>query len=121
VLQNPVREAIVFAPRVTLTREELYDKAWTTPMHKLAMEFGFSDVGFAKLCRRHRVPVPRRGYWARLQAGQAPKRTALPTAKEPKLNTVEIYPHERPLAQPAEMEAQEIPNIAVADDRPLAH
>jgi hypothetical protein len=111
----------MLASRVTLTRDELYEKVWSTPMQKLAADFGFSGVGFAKLCRRHRVPVPPRGYWARLQACQAPKRTALPTAKEPKLNTVEIYPHERPLTQPAEMEAQEIPNIVVADDRPLAH
>ena len=116
-----MREAIAFAPKVTLTREELYEKVWSTPMQKLAADFGFSGVGFAKLCRRHRVPVPARGYWARVQAGQAPKRTALPTAKEPKLNTVEIYPHQRPLTQPAAMEAQEIPNIVVADDRPLAH
>jgi len=111
----------VLAPKVTLTREELYEKVWSIPMQKLAVEFGFSDVGFAKLCRRHKIPVPPRGYWARLQAGQTPRRTALPTAKEPRLNTVEIYPHARPLEQPAEVEAQEIPNIVVAHDRPLAH
>jgi hypothetical protein len=48
----------VFAPNVTLTREELYEKVWTTPMHKLAAEFCFSGGGFAKLCRRHQIPVP---------------------------------------------------------------
>ena len=111
----------MFVPKVTLTREELYEKVWSTPMQKLAVEFGFSDVGFAKLRRRHQVPVPPRGYRARLPVGQTPKRAALPTAKEPGLNAVEIYPRERPLEQPAEIEAQQIPDLVVADDRPLAH
>lgn len=112
----------MFGPTVTLTREALYEKVWSTPMQRLAAEFGFSDRGLAKLCRRHQVPVPPRGYWARLQAGQTPKRTALPSAKEPRFNTVEIYPHERrPPEQTAEIEAQEIPTIVVTDDRPLTH
>jgi hypothetical protein len=57
--------------KITLTREELYEKVWTTPMLTLAAEFGFSDRGLAKLCGRHRVPVPPRGYWARFQVGEA--------------------------------------------------
>jgi len=39
--QNLVRGALVFAPKVTLTREDLYEKVWSTPMQKLAVEFGF--------------------------------------------------------------------------------
>jgi hypothetical protein len=30
-------------------REELYERVWTTPMHRLAKEFGYSDVGLAKV------------------------------------------------------------------------
>ena len=112
----------MFGPKVTMTREELYEKVWSTPMLKLAAEFGFSGRGFAKLCQRHKVPVPPRGYWARLQAGQTPKRSALPPVKEPRFNTVSIYPHERqPSEQPIEIEAQNIPNVEVADDRPTTH
>src|SRR5207249_6496245 len=37
-----------------------------------------SDVALAKLCRRHQVPLPPRGYWARIRAGQHPKRPPLP-------------------------------------------
>src|SRR5262249_21806570 len=33
-------------------REELYERVWTTPMYRLAKEFGYSDVGFAKLCEK---------------------------------------------------------------------
>ncbi len=110
------------AQKITLTREELYEKVWSTPMQKLAVESGFSDRGFAKLCQRHHVPVPPRGYWARLQAGQTPKRTALPSVKQPRFNTVEIYPHVMWLAeQPPEIEAQDIPTILVAEGRPITH
>ncbi len=38
----------MFAPKVTLTREDFYEKVWSTPMQNLAAEFGFSDVRFAK-------------------------------------------------------------------------
>jgi hypothetical protein len=33
----------------------------------------------AKACRRHAVPVPPRGYWAKLKAGQRPVQIPLPT------------------------------------------
>lgn len=62
-----------------MRRSELYEKVWSTPITKLAAEFGISDVGLAKACRRHAVPVPPRGHWAKLKAGQTPVRTPLPT------------------------------------------
>lgn len=62
-----------------MKRSELYAKAWSTPMTQLAAELGISDVGLAKACRRHAVPVPPRGHWARLRAGQTPAQTPLPT------------------------------------------
>ena len=62
--------------QIVLTRAELYEKVWTIPMRKLAKEFGISDVGLAKLCRRHEIPLPGRGYWARIQFGQTPARVA---------------------------------------------
>lgn len=35
-------------------------------MSTLAIEFGISDRGLAKVCGRHRIPVPPRGYWAKV-------------------------------------------------------
>ncbi len=64
----------------TLSREELYQRIWTTPATRLAREFGISDVALAKLCRRRAIPTPPRGYWARLRAGQHPLRPGLPAA-----------------------------------------
>lgn len=69
---------------LTLSREDLYQLAWSKPMSELAKDFGISDVALAKRCRRLGIPVPGRGYWARVDAGQKlhrptlPKRDALP-------------------------------------------
>jgi hypothetical protein len=62
-----------------MKRSELYEKVWSAPMTKLAKELGISDVGLAKACRRHDVPAPPRGYWAKLAAGHKPPRTPLPS------------------------------------------
>lgn len=62
-----------------MKRSELYARVWSTPMTQLAAELGISDVGLAKACRRHAVPAPPRGYWAKLRAGQKPAQIPLPT------------------------------------------
>ena len=41
-----------------LSRTELYEKVWSIPMQKLAKQYGISDVGLTKLCRRHAIPLP---------------------------------------------------------------
>ena len=41
-----------------------------------------SNVGLGKLCKRSGIPTPPRGYWALLEAGRAPPKPRLPTAKE---------------------------------------
>lgn len=61
-----------------ITREELYDLVWTEPTKKLAERFCISDVGLAKACRRHRIPRPPRGYWAKVQHGKRVRRKPLP-------------------------------------------
>lgn len=62
----------------TVTRLELYEQIWQRPTILLAREFGLSDVGLGKLCKRNGIPKPPRGYWAMLQVGKAPPREALP-------------------------------------------
>jgi len=56
------------------TRLELYELVWAAPMRTTARQFGISDVALAKACRRANIPVPERGYWTKLQAGQQPPR-----------------------------------------------
>jgi hypothetical protein len=61
-----------------MKRSELYEKVWQMPMTRLAKELGVSDVGLAKACRRNAIPTPPRGYWAKLEAGKAVDKPALP-------------------------------------------
>jgi hypothetical protein len=76
-----------------LSRHQLYALVWQKPITKLAKEFGMSDVGFAKICRKHGIPLPERGYWARVDAGQTPPKKAL-TRKDynPEIVIVEREP-----------------------------
>lgn len=61
-----------------LTRLEIYELAWSEPMQSLAKKFSLSDRGLAKICASANIPVPTRGYWARLQAGKKVERWRLP-------------------------------------------
>ncbi len=61
-----------------VSRQDLYELVWSKPMRELAKDFGISDVALAKRCRRLAIPVPGRGYWARVDAGQQPYRPQLP-------------------------------------------
>lgn len=60
------------------TRQQLYELVWAGPITTLAKSLVISDVGLAKACRRGDIPLPPRGYWARLNAGQHVVRTPLP-------------------------------------------
>ena len=62
----------------TITRQALYDAVWAQPITKLSKDFGISDVGLAKACRKLSVPLPPRGYWARKAAGKPALQLALP-------------------------------------------
>jgi hypothetical protein len=68
--------------RIRPTRTDLYEKVWATAMRILAKEFGRSDVGLAKVCRKHNVPVPPVGYWRRKETGYKVTRPLLPVAKD---------------------------------------
>lgn len=57
---------------LTLKREDLYKLVWQTPMSQLAKQYGLSDRGLAKICDRMQIPVPGRGYWAKLYSGAKP-------------------------------------------------
>ena len=61
-----------------VTRGELYKLVWDTPINQLAKQYGLSDVGFVKHCKRLKVPTPPRGYWARVKSGQKPRIPRLP-------------------------------------------
>ena len=65
----------------TFTREEFYDLVWSKPMTHLAKEFALSDVALHKVCKKHGIPNPPLGWWAKKAAGQPVKQTPLPPLK----------------------------------------
>lgn len=60
------------------TRQQLYELVWSGPITTLAKSLTISDVGLAKACRRGDIPLPPRGYWAKLNAGKRVIRPPLP-------------------------------------------
>lgn len=62
----------------TVSREALYDLVWDEPVRTIAQRMGISDVWLKKCCARAEIPVPDRGYWAKLRAGKRVARRSLP-------------------------------------------
>lgn len=109
----------------TFTRQELFDLVWSKPMRDVADELGISDRGLGKICTRHRVPSPMRGYWARLAAGQNIRRPTLPKVADQWLDRIEIeatlssLPNEtRDLLRRAKAERAERRAMASAEEQP---
>ena len=104
----------------TITREELYEEVWSTPVSRLAPRYNLSDVGFAKLCRRCNIPLPPRGHWAKLEAGQKIDRTPLPKVEDEGEIRVHVPdPAEAAMKEKARMEVEareaQLPKIEVAE------
>ena len=81
-----------FVPPAHISREELYEAVWSTPVERIAAELGCSDVAIAKWCKKLRVPRPGRGYWQRLAAGRQVRRPPLPPPKAGQATYVERRP-----------------------------
>ena len=75
---------------IEVTRKELYDQLWARPMIKVAAEYGLSDVGLKKICKKHRVPDPGRGYWAKKAAGKPVKQKHFSSIDDPLIERVVI-------------------------------
>src|SRR3984957_7404728 len=98
--------------RIRLTRAELYEKVWATPVRTLAKGFGMSDVGLAKICRKHDIPVPPLGYWRKTETGHKAVPPPLPAAKNGP-ETLDIYVRERLAPELARLAAEPAPEIAI--------
>ncbi|NIA70359.1 hypothetical protein HBA54_17270 [Pelagibius litoralis] len=64
-----------------MKRSELYELVWQTPMTKLSERFGMSDVGLRKICKKHGIPTPTLGYWAKRAHGKRVQQPPLPQAE----------------------------------------
>jgi hypothetical protein len=60
-----------------LTREEVHCLVWSRPAVFIAAMLGISSGSLARSCKRRGIPMPDRGYWQRLKAGQVLSRLPL--------------------------------------------
>ena len=65
-----------------MTRQDLYELVWKMPVVHAARSVGLSDKGLANKCKALDVPMPPRGYWARVSAGAEIPRPPLPDSSE---------------------------------------
>lgn len=75
-----------------ISREELYRLVWSKPTRDIAREFGISDVGLGKICKRLDVPKPPPGYWQRIASGYKVKAASLPPTRKGQRHEIEIWP-----------------------------
>ncbi len=105
-----------------VSRADLYERVWSTPMRKLAVEFGISDVGLAKICRKNGIPLPGLGYWRLVETGRETKRVPLPAIATGQSETITITPHEpKPYDLPKRVDLGVVPTVEVRDDREITH
>lgn len=92
-------------------RETLYNEVWTDPVTVVAPRYGLSDVGLAKICRALAIPLPSRGYWAKIKAGRVMGRAPLPKLKTPgpvPTGLVKLPPEKAAVRQAARQSAAKI-------------
>jgi len=93
----------------TVTREQLYEQVWSVPIWTLCEQYGLSDNGLRKICRRLNVPVPPRGYWAKVEAGHKARKTVLPTAAKQFVARIHVVP------KPMRTEADDADEVWLAE------
>lgn len=76
--------------QIPTDRDTLYAEVWANPVTIVAARYGLSDVGLAKICRALNIPLPSRGYWAKLKAGRVMKQVPLPKLKGPVPSTTRL-------------------------------
>ena len=52
---------------IQLTRKELYDLVWSTPLSKIAEKYAVNPDGIKKICKEFNVPMPPNGYWSKMK------------------------------------------------------
>jgi hypothetical protein len=52
---------------IELTRKQLYDLVWSTPLSKLTLLYALSTNGIKKTCKEFNIPMPQNGYWLKVK------------------------------------------------------
>ncbi|WP_338645027.1 hypothetical protein V5J73_08640 [Flavobacterium sp. KS-LB2] len=52
---------------IELSRKQLYDLVWSTPISKLIQQYAISNEGLKKICKKFEIPMPQNGFWLKLK------------------------------------------------------
>jgi hypothetical protein len=77
---------------VTLKREDLYQKVWSTPMFKVANELRLPWSKLKKICKIMDIPTPAKAYWNKRLKPKVLKPTPLPFSTSKTLLEYSYYP-----------------------------
>lgn len=59
-------------------REKLYEDVWNKSFSEIAVQFKISETTMRKHLKRLRIPLPPRGYWQKVENGEAIQKIKLP-------------------------------------------
>ncbi|WP_149495353.1 hypothetical protein [Roseiconus lacunae] len=104
-----------------VSRRELFDEVWSDPMTKVAPKYGLSDVGLAKVCKKHQIPRPPVGYWAKLEHGKATSKPELPELDESDLEEIRFFRVGFDAGAEPNGTKAEVPDIVVKEDLRKPH
>jgi hypothetical protein len=85
--------------RKKIKRSKLHRMVWEQALSKLAPTLGLSDVGLRKICKRHNIPLPSQGHWAKAPARRQKKPTPLPNPEHDWDLDFVVSPHVTPEGQ----------------------
>ncbi len=63
-------------------RDILYAEVWENPPSVVAKKYGTTNWSIRNMCKKMDVPLPDRGYWAKVKAGKPIEKAPLPKIKK---------------------------------------
>jgi hypothetical protein len=98
---------------LTLTREELYNAIWRTPMSHLCKTWGITIHHLSKICEQFDIPRPSPDYWPLLRLNRSVERAPLPLAASDQPSVICLKP--QPANKPASLSKQQNQLAVIAD------
>lgn len=64
---------------IELSRKQLYDLVWSTPLSKIALQYAYNNDGIKKICKDYDIPMPDASYWSKIKYNKKVKKEELDT------------------------------------------
>ena len=100
---------------IIINRTVLYRQVWSYPVTEVAKQYGISDVGLAKICKKLNIPKPGLGYWAKKQNGHKVQQLPLPKLG---LGDTATYTIRKAKSEPIETESEDMQKARVFESKP---